>query len=953
MTGPARDDGSLTGRVLGGHYLVGERIGAGAMGTVYRVRHTLLHRDFAAKVLAPSLAGDPGARQRFHREAEGLARITHRNVVPVRHFAEEDGLLYLIMDLAEGETLRELLLREGPLPAARAVPLALQILLALDAAHWEGVVHRDLKPANILVAPPDPERGGAERVFVVDFGLARVAPAAGLPGPLSSAPGTVAGTVAYMSPEQVRGDADVDGRSDLFSLGSILFEMLAGRPPFEGSSTLTTALAILEHAPPPLPEEGPRAVPGPLRSVLLRALEKDREKRFRTAAEMADALRSAAAGGQPAAASVGRPGGTRAKWLLAAAATGVLALAAFAALRRPAVHDEPAAATDRERALHSLLDARFEDAAAAAGRIVESGQATGEDFLLRGQARSGLSDPAALLDFDRAQALLGPDPRPGTERGRFHSSREVADFAAASRAFEEVLARGPVPDALYQRIWSRHLRIVALRSAAGPPSQEIETLLAGMATDARSLGDDPRRGVADAFVAWDRGDLDAATELARAAAARNPDLADAPFVGGWIFLRRGRPERHPEDADQTRRVYERALVDIAEAIARARRRPEYLLQGRDIVRYWSLSCDAKQAMGDREGAAADFVNEVLARNGSSLHDLYLGAQYLQQAGRFDEALRVYGDARRLGDGDRLLHGEGWCRLQVGRRLAEGGDLAGALRELDEAVAKFTAGADRFPENPVFRAYRAEAWLTRARILRDEAAAACLAKARADFDALEAAGEAGQPEVLFRRWEYFEVLGDRAAALADIRAAIAVGEFDTAAHHRRLAFSCIANASGPGARALLDEAVREADDAERWNPQRAELSCLLRGDARVALAALEGDAGNRDRLLAAARADYAKAESLAHLDPRIRAEARLRSAGACLAAGNATAAVEDAEEALRIRTSADAAAGSLLFVNDYYLRSPLAAFHLRLADAYAADGRPKDAARENALAGALR
>ncbi len=956
MTAPAPGGESLTGRVLGGHYLVGERIGAGAMGVVYRVRHTLLHRDFAAKVLAPGLAEDPDSRRRFLREAEGLTRITHRNVVPVRHFGEEEGLLYLVMDLGAGETLRDLLLREKTLPVERAAAIALQVLLALDAAHWEGVVHRDLKPANILVEPPDRERGGPERVRVLDFGLARVAPSGALPGPLSSAPGTVAGTVAYMSPEQVRGDADVDGRSDLFSLGSVLQEMLGGRPPFEGPSTLTVAMAILDRAPPPLPEEGPRAVPAPVRAVLLRALEKDRERRFRTAGEMADALRAAMSGESPAIATGPPPRARRVRWTLAASATALLALAAFAATRpsssAPAAYDDLRAGADRDRALRCLLDARFEEAAAAAERVVDSGRGSAEDLLLLGRARAGIDDPRAMDDFLRAEALLSGDPRPGTERGRFQSLREWKELPAALVELDRVLARGPDPGALYARVWALHLRVRDLVEAGAEPA-EREPVLASMAADAAALGAAPLGGVAEALVAWDGGDPERGFERARAAAELHPDLAEAPFVAAWISLRQARPELAPEDVDRVRRWFERAQSSIADAIVRARRRPGYLLQGRDLVRFWRISCMAKQAMGDPEGAAADFANEVLPRNGNSLADLYLGAQYQQQAGRFAEALRTYAAARRLGEGDRILHGEGYCHLQVARRRAEGGDLPGALADLDAAVACYSSGAAHFPEDPVFPAYRAEAWLTRARIQRDEAAAACLGRARADFDALEAAGMTGNPEVLFRRWEYFEVLGDRAAALADIRAAIAVGMHDTAAHHRRLAFSCIANASGPGARALLEEAVRAAGDAERWNPQRAELSCLIRGDARSAMAGLEEDPADRNRLLAEAREDYAKAESLGRFDPRVRAEARLRAAGALLARGDAAEAAAQAEEALRLRTASDASAGSLLFVNDYYLRSPLSAFHRRLGEAYAAAGRPEDAARENALAGALR
>src|SRR5438876_1046654 len=183
-TRPPKDD-PLIGKTLGGHYRVEARIGSGAMGVVYRARHTLLDQEFAVKVLAEGVGADSEVRRRFLLEAKSLTFFTHKHAVQVRHCGEDDGLLYLAMDLVRGETLAALLERERPLPEARAAGIALQLLDALDEAHRAGIVHRDLKPGNIMVETARGERGVPEdRVRVLDFGLARIvgAEAAGLPG---------------------------------------------------------------------------------------------------------------------------------------------------------------------------------------------------------------------------------------------------------------------------------------------------------------------------------------------------------------------------------------------------------------------------------------------------------------------------------------------------------------------------------------------------------------------------------------------------------------------------------------------------------------------------------------------------------------------------------------------------------------------------------------------------
>lgn len=208
------------------HYTTGELIGYGGMASVYRGYDEELQRPVAIKLLHAHLAATGRSRQRFLREAQSAAAIVHANVIPIYGVHNQDGLSFLVMPLVTGGTLQQRIQREGPLPPADALRIALQVSDALQAAHAQGVVHRDVKPANILL-----EEVGS-RVWLSDFGLARALDDAAL-----TASGMIAGTPAYMSPEQARGEA-IDGRSDLYSLGCMLYSMLTARSPFEASNTL-------------------------------------------------------------------------------------------------------------------------------------------------------------------------------------------------------------------------------------------------------------------------------------------------------------------------------------------------------------------------------------------------------------------------------------------------------------------------------------------------------------------------------------------------------------------------------------------------------------------------------------------------------------------------------------------------------------------------------------------
>ena len=265
-----------------GRYAIERKLGAGGMGVVYAARDERLQRTVALKTLS-LLSDDETARRRFWREARAAASVNHPNVCQIYEIGEDDGELFIAMELLEGEVLSERL-RRGAMNASRAVPIGLEMLSALSALHARGIVHRDLKPSNVFVTP--------HGVKLLDFGLARPeVEAAPDPATDLTMPGMVMGTPRYMAPEQITGDV-VDGRSDLFAAGAILFEMLSGRPAFSGRTIVEIVHATRYEQPPAL--TGSPAVAA-LDRAIRRALSKNPADRFATADDMAAELRAARA----------------------------------------------------------------------------------------------------------------------------------------------------------------------------------------------------------------------------------------------------------------------------------------------------------------------------------------------------------------------------------------------------------------------------------------------------------------------------------------------------------------------------------------------------------------------------------------------------------------------------------------------------------------------------------
>ena len=286
-----------------GRYEIISPLGAGGMGEVYRARDPRLHREVAIKVLPEDFARDPERVSRFEREARAAGALSHPNIVAVYDTGEDDGRHWIASELVAGESLQRLIGR-GPLAPDKAVEIGGQIADGLSAAHGAGIVHRDLKPANIMIA-----RDG--RVKILDFGLAKQRHSSTDSTTLDlTGQGAVMGTAGYMSPEQVRGE-EVDQRSDLFSFGVVLYELLCGKRAFTGSSSVELMHAILKNDPPELPA----TVPPALGQIVHRCLEKDAGRRFQTAVEIVLALRNSLASTPPKVKSKGHAG---LKWASAA-----------------------------------------------------------------------------------------------------------------------------------------------------------------------------------------------------------------------------------------------------------------------------------------------------------------------------------------------------------------------------------------------------------------------------------------------------------------------------------------------------------------------------------------------------------------------------------------------------------------------------------------------------------
>ncbi len=325
---------ALTAGTILGQYEIRSPLGAGGMGEVYRAHDKRLDRDVAIKVLPEYLTSDRERLSRFEQEARATAALNHPNILAVYQMATDNGVSYLVEELLEGETLRDLL-RRGPVSLRKTIDYAVQIAHGLAAAHDKGIVHRDLKPENLFVTKDG-------RVKILDFGLARLVSPQHTSGEEATVtqktdPGVVLGTAGYMSPEQVRGQI-IDHRTDIFAFGTVLYEMVSGKQPFRKSTSAETMSAILNEEPPSLSQISATTPPG-LQRVVHRCLEKDSEHRFHSAHDLAFALEAMSDSGRGTSTAAQQPASSK-KWVWVATSAAFLAIVAAAIIwwnRPPAV----------------------------------------------------------------------------------------------------------------------------------------------------------------------------------------------------------------------------------------------------------------------------------------------------------------------------------------------------------------------------------------------------------------------------------------------------------------------------------------------------------------------------------------------------------------------------------------------------------------------------------------
>jgi eukaryotic-like serine/threonine-protein kinase len=286
----AAQDPNIGRDLLGGQFQILQKIGSGGMGAVYKAAQPAMNRMVAVKILHPKLANRKDLVSRFRREARAMSHLTHPNTVKVYLYGElDDGSLYIVMEYLEGRNLNQVVRKEGPLACERAIPVLIQVCGALQEAHLQGIIHRDLKPENIFLST---NGGLKDYPKVLDFGLAKVTERELRPGSIMlTQEGMVFGTPEFMSPEQAQGKT-LDARSDIYSLATILYEVLTGKLPFDARTPMEYIQFHVTKPPISIDERVPgKSFPEGLNAVLQKALEKKPENRYPTAAEFADALK--------------------------------------------------------------------------------------------------------------------------------------------------------------------------------------------------------------------------------------------------------------------------------------------------------------------------------------------------------------------------------------------------------------------------------------------------------------------------------------------------------------------------------------------------------------------------------------------------------------------------------------------------------------------------------------
>ncbi len=883
---PAHDD-DLTGRTLAGTYRIEEVIGRGAMGVVYAARHELMGERFAVKVIHAELAADEHVRARLVQEARTLMRLNHQHIVQLRHCGEEEGLLFLVMDLCAGESLRAVLEREGALPESRAVAVTDMILDALRQAHEVGIVHRDLKPDNVMLDEGD-------RVRVLDFGLARILRPLEqqMPGTQVTVEGQLVGTVAYMSPEQVRASPDVDERSDLFSAGVVLYEMLTGKPPFSSDSAFSVMMQILEHPIPSIAIEGAGSVSEHTRAVVSRALERDPARRFQTAGAFREAL-----GGAPLAApsrtSVRAAGPSVPRRRARVLGVAALALAAVLAVWIIRALDEDDPASLRAEATRAMETCAFRDAVKLFARLHRTNEATGEDHLRAAEARILAGDPNAKEDLNRAQYELGETPEVLVMWSRFHwrtgDDEQSAD--AAVNALGNALLKAPRH--VEARLW--RLRFLLDQEAAvrlhDPRGRRLRIAQDDIDELRKHASDHPELPLATSRLALARAEtaepgakrsasLSVASEQAEAAVMRDPRSAAALLAKAWVAVRAAGDATENGAYDTATSQWQAAIEALTLGLRRIDEHPTYRCQVDLRGDLLELRSGCYYHVGDFDRVTADL--KALGEIRDDANYLMGLAVSLRNAGRLEEAMRLY----------ELLKGKhavgayfdlAYCHQAEGRMHRRNGDRAEARASYDHAIENYTTGMEIQGENAVLLAYRGETYVRRAEVA--DTPDDDLAAAGRDFARARELSSASE-EVSYRYAEYLTVTGDLDEAREVMRRTIGDAKDKNPSMYGRYARTLIACAARDVASdrakalAFLDTADDQLDRIDSMHPASRSGVRYLRGQVALVrgdLAAAQGLFEEASKLTREDRAWLSTTAALAAAETSLRREATPASA----------------------------------------------------------------------------